>query len=131
MRARVSECPSAASSLLSSKGRRSHRLGTYPLGKRQRLASASSSVRDRWPLIQSRGPRYRALPQKRWMRLQASSSSAVEAAYEMRKNGLMAKAAPCTQATPSSSSRDRVKSWSELILAPLADVLPITPAQEG
>ena len=49
----------------------------------------------------------------------------------MRKNGLMANAAPCTQATPSSSSTASVKSWSVLILAPLGVVLPITPAHEG
>ena len=49
----------------------------------------------------------------------------------MRKNGLMAKAEPCTQATSSSSSMASTTSSSVLSLLPLPEVLPISPSQEG
>ena len=38
----------------------------------------------------------------------------------MRRNGLMKKAAPCTQATPSSSSSAPTSAASSVILVPLA-----------
>jgi len=52
------------------------------------------------------------------MRSQASFSASVEVAYEMRNDGELSNAAPCTQATPSSSSKAVTKSSSFSIFLP-------------
>src|SRR6202000_145205 len=74
---------------------------------------------------------YRRLPQKRWMRLQASSRSDVLVAYEIRNAGPSPNADPCTTATPSVSSNSVTKSWSLSMTLPDGEVLPMVPAQDG
>src|SRR4051794_40065456 len=83
------------------------------------------------PLPRSEKAFHRNSAQKRWMRWQASSNSAVEVAYEMRRFGPSPKAEPCTAATPSVSSSSETKSASVSIVLPDGAVRPIAPAQEG
>src|SRR6185437_4515025 len=74
---------------------------------------------------------YLKLPQKRWMRLQASSRSEVFVAYEIRNAGPRPNAEPCTTATPSFSRSSVTKSSSLPIFLPDGEVLPMVPAQDG
>src|SRR3954453_21909851 len=81
--------------------------------------------------VTSRLRAQRRLPQKRWMRLQASSRSEVLVAYEMRNAGPRPNAEPCTTATPSFSKSSVTKSSSLAITLPDGEVLPMVPAQDG
>src|SRR3954471_16992146 len=81
------------------------------------------------PVLQNAS--YRRLPQKRWMRLQASSRSEVLVAYEIRNAGPSPNAEPCTTATPSFSKSSVTKSSSLAITLPDGEVLPMVPAQDG
>src|SRR4051794_35749164 len=74
---------------------------------------------------------YLRLPQKRWMRLQASSRSEVLVAYEIRNAGPSPNAEPCTTATPSFSKSSVTKSSSLAMTLPDGEVLPMVPAQDG
>src|SRR5262249_40520963 len=75
--------------------------------------------------------RHVKLPQKRWMRRHASSTSSVLIAYEMRNAGPKPNGVPCTTATPSASNSSLTKSSSLTSLCPVGAVLPMAPAQDG
>src|SRR5207248_1520551 len=131
------DCPSCPVRRIQDPERECDRISAEPWGQRDGMAGALLALIHGVGFAarsarMARGTRLQLrLPQKRWIRRQASSRCSVAVAYEIRKAGPEPNAEPCTTATPSFSRSSVTKSSSVSSFLPDGAVLPIVPGHDG